>query len=268
MRHTYKVITVLALILAASGSGCGYRPSLHIPSGMTEDDVIRALREQSKSLMDFKGRAFARVQSGGYEETATLQIAYRRPEQFKTVIKGTFGIVYAVVTMTSDSLAMYIPSEKGYVSLDRAPGEDLIQLPGIDFNLQRFTSVFTGVLPPQDIMDASDVILLRTEEGGDLVVNTGLRSYRYHVTGDDLRLTEYEIYEGRDMVWRMECSGYRDWEGGMFPRKMTLTEPDRTMYLEFSDCVINGGLGDKDLTFHIPSSAERLILKQSGKYLP
>ena len=268
MRNTYRVIIVLASILAAAGSGCGLRPSSHIPAGVTEADVMAALRDQSEQMADFQGKAFVRAQTGGTEETASLQLAYRRPERFKTVIKGTFGIVFAIITMNVDSLTMYIPSENGYIHIDRTPGNNLIRLPGLDFNLQRFTSSFTGVLPPQDVLAASDVILLRTGDGGDLVVNTGRYSYRYHVTGDKLRLDEYEIYEGRDMIWRMTCSGYREWEGGVFPRKITLTEPERGLELEFSDCVINSGLEDKDLAFRIPSSAERLILKPSGSDLP
>lgn len=268
MRNTYRVILVLASILAVSGSGCGLRPSPQLPAGVTEADVICALREQSGQMVDFKGKAFARAQTGGNEETASLQLAYVSPDKFKTVIKGTFGIVYAVVTMNADSLNMYFPSENGFLHIDRVPGQDSIQLPGIDFNLQRFTSYFTGVLPPQDVLSASDVILLRTDDGGDLVINTGHYSYRYHVTGEKFRLTEYEIYEGQDMVWHMTCSGYREWEGGVFPRKMILVEPDRELALEFSGCVINGGLEDKDTAFHIPSSAERLIFKPSGSDLP
>ncbi|MCE5250627.1 DUF4292 domain-containing protein [bacterium] len=258
----------IAVLFILTIQSCGKKPVSVVPSDVTIEQILASFEKQASGIHDFSGRARATAKINGRTESAAVYINYRSPDRFRVIIKGTFGIVLSVIVARPDSYTVYIPSLTGYFVAGRGEDISALLVPGMRFDIDRITSMFTGAYPPADIQAGSRVSLKHKNYQAILALEDSLREYRYTVEGPGLLLVKEEILKGSKVVWRRLCSDFISCGDVMFPRRTEFTEGKKMLALDFSTCSVNTGLAESDLVFDIPANAERLILEEKNKPAP
>ena len=254
---------VLLLLLAIQG--CGRKPGPVLPAQVTVEQVLTSLEKQMSQIHDFSGRARARARIEGESESAVIYINFIRPDRFRVIVKGTFGVVLSVVMAGPDYYTIYIPSISGYFIVGRDEDISELLVPGARFDISRLTSMFTGLLTSVDELADSHISLKRKRHQAVLTIENGDTVYRYTVEGPDILLMEEEISMHDVVIWRRTCADYEPCGSEVFPRKNTFTEGKKQLVLEFTSCTVNPGLTEDDLFFEIPPNAERYSLEQKSR---
>ena len=262
-RRSRTIIPVIMVLLFTGIQGCGLKPAPGIPAGITTEQVMTVIENRMERLNDFSGRAQAKATVRGQTESAVITINYMKPDRFRATIKGTFGIVLAVITAEQDSFHVYIPSIKGYFIVGRDENVLDLLVPEVEFDFNLLASLFTGSFPASDVLTDSHIALSRMQNQALLTIENGAEVYRYTVTGPDLLVMEEVLIRNGKNIWRITYSDYASSGDTMFPRKIIISEGDKELQLSFSKFKVNPGLTERDLSFKIPSNAERYFIEKT-----
>ncbi len=269
IKELYPV--VLAVLIFAF-YGCGKKPVPAVPITVTAHQVLQVIGKRAARIQDFSVRAYAVMSARNESQNAVVYFNYRKPDRYRAIPKGAFGVVLAVLTGEGDSVTVYVPSLKGYfhVGID---DNDLLEalVPGVlfDFSLEKglkpLVSFLTGSLPRGYNDGGSQISLDRVGNRAVVTIEDGAAPCRYTVEGPDLLLVKEEFFRNGELIMRILYSGYAPCGDIPFPRKITMNDSGREIKIEFSSCTINGGLSESELSFDLPSNAERLTIKNSPK---
>ena len=259
-----RIIPLSVVVVLFIGiNGCGLKPSPGIPADITAEKVLTVLESRAEELRDFSGRAKALATVHGENESAIVTINYMKPDRFRVNIKGAFGIVLAMITTEPDSFQVYVPSLKGYFIVGR--DEDVMDLlvPEIEFDFGKLVSLFTGPLPSAEDRADSHITISTMQNRALLTIEKGEEIRMYTVQGPDMLIVEEKlISSGRD-VWKITYSDYVTSGNTAFPRTIAISENDKELKLSFSKIAVNKGLTEKDISFNLPSNAERYFIEKT-----
>ncbi len=241
--------------------GCGLKPSAPIPSDVTADQVAAALDRQTGTVDTFSGTASVYIRANGSSESATILIRYISPGLFRLYLKGFAGIDIGRISALSDSVTVYIPPENIYLKAGRNDIFLKRLFPEIDLDMRTIELLFNGTFPPEDERNGYEISMNRIENEIELTMARGSEMYRYRVAGAGLRLVREEYLSGGELVWRKTLTDYDSYDGVVFPGSITVERGGDRFSIRFSECEINGGLSEADLTFNIPASAERMFFE-------
>ena len=262
MRHSmYRWMSAFFILYVTFINGCGWKPFTGIPKDITIPQVLASIDRYSLNIKDFSGRASVKLLIDGRPQSANITIRYINPGRFRIYIKGIAGIDIARINAFSDSIAVYIPSENMYVSSGREKNILGVLMPEVDIDLKSMESMFTGTLPRPENRKEFQMTMKNSGRKVELTLKRDRFTYRYTVEGSDLRpVNEETLYDGVP-VWRKKVSGYSSYNGVKFPDNLSIERDGNVIDLKFSQCVINSGLTENDLSFTVPSSAERLVIE-------
>lgn len=258
--NTFGTLIVLFCLTYLSGCGMKPRPA---PPGATVKEAIAAIERHAINAADFSGRALVTTRVRGERNKATVLIRYLKPNRFRIFIKGFAGIEIARLSAVTDSTTLYIPSENMYLVADR--GKDLLAqfMPDAKIDFKSIETIFLGTLPPPEERESFRTDL--TYEGRRLIVTLerdDLR-YVYALEGPELSLVEEEVFQGSRSLWHRTIESYIPCGDKKFPGIMTLERDGAKLTASFTACKMDTGLTEKDLSFKIPSSAERFLIESS-----
>ncbi len=251
------------LVLFIGIFGCGLKPSPGIPADITAEKLLTVLERRAEALRDFSGRAKTLATVHGENESAIVTINYMKPDRFRAHIKGAFGIVLAVITSDPDLFQVYVPSIKGDFVIGRDEDVANIFVPEIEFDFGKLTSLFTGSLPSAADRADSHITISIMQGRALLAIERGEEIRMYTVEGLDMLIVEEKlISNGRD-VRKITYSDYVTSGNTAFPRKISISEKDKELKLSFSKIAVNKGLTEKDISFTLPSNAERYFIEKT-----
>lgn len=258
-----RIIPLSVIVVLFIGIyGCGLKPSPGIPADITAEKLLTVLESRAEALRDFSGRAKGLATVQGEKESAIVIINYMKPDRFRAHIKGAFGIVLAVITAEPDSFQVYVPSLKGYFIVGRDEDVMDILVPEIEFDFGKLASLFTGSLPSAEDRADSHITISTLQDRAFLAIEKGEEIHMYTVEGPDMLIVEEKlISNGRD-VWKITYSDYVTSGNTAFPRKIAISENDKELKLSFSKIAVNKGLTEKDISFTLPSNAERYFIEK------
>lgn len=264
MCYPSRIIPYIATVVLFIGiNGCGLKPSPGIPSDITAQRLLTVMENRAEQLRDFSGRAKATASVHGENESANVSINYIKPDRFRVYLKGTFGIVLGVITSEPDSFQVYIPSLKGYFVIGREEEVMDILVPEIEFDFGKLVSLFSGSLPSQEDRAKSHITISVLQNRAVLAIEKDDEIRMYAVEGSDMHIVEEKlIISGRD-IWKITYSDYVTSGNTAFPRKITISENGKELKLSFSKIAVNKGLTEKDLSFNLPSNAERYFIDKT-----
>ena len=267
-----ELYPVVLAVLIFAFHGCGKKPVPAVPIIVTAHQVLQVIEKRAARIQDFSGRAYAVMSARDESQNAVVYINYRKPDRYRAILKGAFGVELADMTGEGDSVTVYVPSLKGYfhVGID---DNDLLEAlaPGVSFDfsldkgLKPLVSFLTGSLPRGYNDSGSHISLKRVGNRAVVTIEDGAARYRYTVEGPDLLLFEEEFFRDGELIMRIGYSDYTDCGDIRFPRKITMNDSGREIKLEFSSCTINSGLSESELSFDLPSNADRLTVKKVKK---
>ena len=263
MKHSmYRWVSVVFIHIILVFQGCGWKPATGVPLDVTISQVLASIEKYSSGVNDLSARADVRAQIDGHTESATVDIRYMNPDRFRIYIKGFAGIDIARISALKDSMIVYLPSENVYVAAGR--DEDILGLlvPEFDINVKSLESIFNGTLPLPEEREEFQMSMKHSGRQVELTLKRGETMYLYAVEGPDLRLVDEKIIYDDVPVWSKTVSEYGSFNGVDFPVKITIERGRDIFRLNFSKCIINSGLTDSDLSFSIPSSAERAVIEK------
>ena len=264
MRYLIKRITpAFCMFFTLLAYGCGLKPFPGSPEDVTISQVLAAIEKHSTLIEDFSGTALVKAKlKSEPSQSVKVSIRYIRPDNFRVVIKGFAGITGALISTCSDSMNIYFPSENTFITEER--NNDILRLivPGINVDFEQITSILTGMLPSPDERDQYQKSLKHSGKRVVLQLIRGTTLHSYILEGKEMRVVGEEILQDGVTVWRKEASGFRNVDGVVFPRKISIRNEHGIIDMEFSGCSINSGLTENDLSFVIPSSAERIFFEK------
>jgi len=281
MTARYVALHLLAVLIVAL-NGCGIKPGPVVPVTVTADQVLQVIDKRAARIQDFSGRAYVVASDRGENQDAIVYINYRKPDRYRAILKGAFGVVIAVLTGGGDSVTVYVPSLKGYFVVG-SDDKDLLEalVPGMSFDFSRLMSLFK-IQNSKFKIENSKISLERAGNRAVVTVEEGAESLRYTVEGPDLLLVEEESSRDGGLILQIGYRDYANFGGIPFPRKITISASEknhgdtetrrkdtsneymtgREVTLNFSSCSINSGLADSELTFELPPNADRLTIKK------
>jgi outer membrane lipoprotein-sorting protein len=245
--------------------GCALKPSPGIPVDITAHQVLAAVNKQSALIQDFSTAAFMEARlKGESSQTANVSIRYVKndfdkfnPDRFRIILKGFAGIAGAVITTSGDSMSVFYPSDNTFIRIGR---DQQFSMPGIDLDFDRIASFVTGaMLPPPEEWDTYRISLESRDVRPVLTMEKDTSLHRFILEGAELRVIGEEFVCDGVIVWTKKASRFRSVNGVMFPGKISIENSRGSINMEFSRCKINSGLTDSDLSFIIPSSAQRIF---------
>jgi len=262
MRYSmHRWLSTVLILYVTFINGCGLKPFRGVPGDVTIPQVLDTIDRYSSDIKDFSGRASVKVVIDGRAQSANIIIRYMNPGRFRIYIKGIAGIDIARINALNDSIAVYIPSENIYVSAGREKDILGMLMPELDFDLESIESIFTCTLPRPENRKEYQINKKNSGRRVELKLKRGRYTYRYTVEGSDLHPVDEEtLYDGVP-VWRKKVSGYTSYNGVKFPDNLSIEHGGNVIDLKFSRCVINSGLTENDLSFTVPSSAERIVIE-------
>lgn len=243
--------------------GCGLKPTPGVPRDITIPQVLAAIEKHSVSVKDFSGRADVKVLINGDSQSATVHIRYIKPDLFRIYIKGFAGIDISCISALKDSITIYIPSENIYITAERDENILGFLMSEIDIDVKNIELIFNGTLPSPEEREKFQMSMNHTGRQVELILKHGNSMYRYRVDGPNLRLVSEETLLDNVPVWRKMISEYSSFDGVVFPEKITIERGKNIFNFKFSKCDINSGLTESDLSFAIPSSAERIVIEKN-----
>jgi len=262
MKHSmYRWLFVVFIHIILTFQGCGWKPAPGVPRDVTISQVFASIEKYSSRINDLSARADVRARINGNTESATVDIRYINPDRFRIYIKGFAGIDVARISVLKDSMLVYIPSENVYVTAGRDKDILGLLIPEFDINVKSFESIFKVSLPLPEEREEFQTSMKHSGRQIELTLKRGKTIYRYAVEGPDLRLVDEKIIYDNVPVWSRTVSEYGSFNGIDFPVKITINRGNNTFNLSFSKCEINSGLTDRDLSFDIPSSSERVFFE-------
>ncbi|MFC1537925.1 hypothetical protein ACFL6H_00750 [Candidatus Latescibacterota bacterium] len=257
----YAWLTVVMILTMFAYQGCGLKPDIGIPRDITPEQALSAIERQSRNIETFSGTGSVRVLANGTSESATVLIRYINPGLFRIYLKGFAGIDIGRISALEDSVTIYIPPENIYLKTGR--NEYILErlFPEIDFNMQNIELFFNGTFPTKTDRGKFEMSMRHVDNQLELSLVDGNIVYRYRIGGPDLRLMREELMIDNSIVWRKTLSGYKSFNGVNFPEEIIVERGNDSFTITFSKCEINTDLTESDLTFAIPSSAERVYIE-------
>ena len=250
---------MVAMLFVLLTSGCAVVRPARVPHYITVESATAAVSAQTRKMDDFTGTARVRISmKGSAEQTATLSIRCLDADHKRVLVKGIGGLVGAIIWTTPDSLYGYWPPENTWLGerLDDTATERLLAGMGIDMNLLR--GAF-GIRAPDGFEDGGwHAALSQDGRHAALSLSQGDRTVRYVLEGPALRVVEEIWSRNGEIELRKKAAGFREGNGGIFPRLLTIEHGDVSVVLEYSTFMLSSGLTAKDVVFSPPASAERL----------
>ncbi len=263
MKHsTYRWVSIIFIYIILAFQGCGWKPVPGVPRDVTISQVLASIENYSSGVNDLSARADVRAQIDGHTQSATVDIRYINPDLFRIYIKGFAGIDVARISALKDSMVVYLPSENVYITAGRDENILGLLIPEFDINMKSFESIFNGTLPLTEEREEFQISMKHSGRQVELTLKHGETMYLYAIEGPDLRLVDEKIICDNVPVWHKTFSEYDSFNGVDFPVKITIERGRDIFKLNFTKCVINSGLTDRDLSFNIPSSAERVFIEK------
>lgn len=249
----------LALAVLFLSEGCAVRPRTSVPRDMTVEDILGLLDARTASMVDFTGNALVVTKSAqGASTSIRLSIRYLSPDRYRITAKAFAGIVVALVTADSDTVTVFFPSDNAYITLGRHDDVVRFLVPGIIGDIDRFTGVVNGFIPPRDKRDGFKTTL--EHRGGRTIValDDGFTKHTVTVEGRECRVVAASIERAGAVSLNMRASRFDSKSAIPFPGRVVMDNERGSVDIGFSDCAFNGGLRETDVGFTIPSGAERL----------
>ena len=270
-----KILPDTSVVLILILFGCAQKPVPGIPFDISPQQVLNAIEKRKSLVRDFKGRARAKALIKGEEQPALVYINYKKPDRFRIMLKGAFGVVLAVITTNSDSLTVYIPSLKGYIVTGKDDRETLRlifsgrKIPDVSLDIDYLTALFNGITPAADISEQPHIAFKRRGDRADLTITNGSLSYQYTVAGPGLLLKkEVMLVDGKPVMSfaydKYTPIGDKSLPEEKFPHTIIMADEASELRLDFSSCAVNKGLSDSELLFELPPNADRLTLNRTG----
>ncbi|MFC1540855.1 DUF4292 domain-containing protein [Candidatus Latescibacterota bacterium] len=259
----YAWLTVVMIITMFAYQGCGLKPGTGIPAGITPAEVLAAIDRQTQNVKTFSGTASVKVLTNGSSETATVLIRYINPGLFRIYLKGFAGIDLGRISALADSVTVYVPPENIYLKAGR--DEYILEklFPEIDIDVQAVELLFNGTFLPKKDRKNFEMSMERIDGQLEMSLVNEDATFRYRVTGSDLRLIREEFLVNGNTILSKTLSGYKSFDGVIFPEEITVERGADSFSIHFSKCEINTGLTERDLTFAVPASAERVYIENS-----
>jgi len=258
------VTPALCVIILMTVHGCALRPYPGIPEDVTVQQALDAVEKHSLRVKDFSGSASIMAKmKGKYEFNNSFSIKYIRPDRFRVVVKGFAGIPVALISTQRDSTYIYLPAKNAYIAA--GSGDDVLQhiVPGISVSFKQMTSLITGTLPYAEEQGYYRKSLGRYGKRIVLILKRDSIEHRYTLEGPEMLVVCEDILHNGETIWRIKNARFRDADGVMFPRKISMENEYGTVDIQFSRCTINSGLTDNDLLLVIPSSAGRMFIEKT-----
>jgi hypothetical protein len=241
--------------------GCGMKPP-GIPEDVTKDQILDSLYRQSDVIKDFSGWARVIERHNGLEQSATAVIRFIAPDRIRIIVKGFAGIELAAISSVGDSMTVFIPSLNGYVTGENGKGLLRKLIPDFDFDVSRFASVFSVLLPPHDALAEFQASLKKKGNRMEIALARGDTVYRYLVEGPLLLVAEEDLMVGGTSVWQKKSQNFQASGAGVFPKRMTIRNERHSLDFSFYSVSINSGLSGKDIVIEMPDNAERLEIRR------
>ncbi|MFC1650986.1 DUF4292 domain-containing protein [Candidatus Latescibacterota bacterium] len=257
----YGWLTAFIAVTVFAVQGCGKKPDSGVPGDITPLQALSAIERQSQSIDTFSGTASVKVLVNGASETATVLIRYINPGLFRVYLKGFAGIDIGRISALEDSVTVYIPPENIYLKAGR--DEYILErlFPEIDLDVKTVELLFNGTFPAEEDRGKFEMSMKHVNDQLDLTMVDGNVAYLYRIGGSDLHLISEEYSVNKSIVWRKTLTGYKSYDGIKFPEEITIERGDDSFTILFSKCEINTGLTESDLSFAVPSSAERVYIE-------
>ena len=142
--------------------------------------LMKVIEKRRTTIRSFSGRARAVATIKGDNESVLAYINYKRPDLYRIILKGSFGVVLAVITSQQDSTTVYIPSLKGYFVVSNEDNKILQHLiPDISFDFRKLTLLFTGVFPSETELENSKILMNRTNSSAILSIVSDFSLYEF-----------------------------------------------------------------------------------------
>ena len=270
MRYIIKwILSAFLAVVVPALTGCGLKPSPGIPADITIPRLLAAVEKQSSRMKDFSGKAFVKAKIKGESvKTAWITMRYVQPDNFRVFIKGFAGIEIARIYALSDSIVLYFPTENAYITIEsrdescKTGVSEFLQLfiPDVDLDVERIIKIFSSPIPPREQQHRYEMSLQHSGREAVLTLKKGANSYSYTFKGPEMLMVNEHISCDGVTVWNKTASGFRKIDGIPFPKILTIESSGSDLHIEFSDCSINSGLTANDISFKIPSSAERIYV--------
>jgi hypothetical protein len=241
--------------------GCGMKPP-GIPLDITEDRILDSLYRQSAAVKDFSGWARIIERHNGLDQSATAVIRFIAPDRIRVILKGFAGMELAAISSAGDSMTVFIPSLNGYVTGENGKGLLRRLVPDFDFDVARFASVFSILLPPHDAVAEFKASLKKKGNRMEMTLAKADTVYRYLVEGPLLLVVEEDITVGGTSVWNKKSQNFRASGAEVFPKKMTIRNERHSLDFSFYSVSINSGLSQKDIEIEMPDTADRLEIRR------
>ena len=246
-------------------TGCGPKPLKIAQEDINISNVLRIIENNTLEIRDFDGAAKIEAELGDIGESTAAKVRYIYPSDFRVYLKGFAGIEIARLNSVGDSITIYLPTENLYIREPKDAGIPQNFLPGFDIGSGMLKTFFTGEVPGSDIWDEFYISLKQYDAYVELTMQKDGLVHRYVLSGEKLRVKEEEKWLNGNLLWRREISGYRTFNGGVFPEKITFEKDGNVLTISFIDGRVNSGLTYKDLLMTVPSSAERIQIEQNAR---
>ena len=241
-------------------SGCGVKPQPVVPSDVSIDRILAAVRGQSEAVRDFSSAGKVTVSDAGGVRTSGVIFRFIRPDRFKLDIRGFGGVEVASVGSDGDSLTVYIPLMNGYLRTGKDAAALARLAPQLDAGISLLAPLAAGVIPLPGELERCFLTMRAWKHEAELAAREGDSEFRYLVRGPDLRVVELHMTEGGGTSWSMRRSEFGSCGPLAAPRTLRFERDGRTLSVRFASCSVNTGLTGADLRLDMPEDAERLAI--------
>ena len=224
------------LLVGLLAWSCSSLPVARTPPSINGPrDLFQTIRSHTDSLKDIRSRAKVSIEIDGVRQKATSIVFYRQPNNLRMEVSGTLGVSIMSARFWSDSLLVYLPSDKGYLEGDAA--RVLYQVTGMNLGYYDVQRIILGVptlkesdrryvtsfatTPDQYVLDLHHPLYRRrvwvdrslvTLAREDIIdyhgsLRSSLRLSGYEQVGDCLLPTKIEIVQGGNHIqWSVESA--------------------------------------------------------------
>ena len=247
---------LLAWFLLLLLPACAARPSRPPDVGpvQTPEEILHIVAARAEGLRDLEASARLTLHIEGVRQRASASCLYRAPGAFKLDVTGPLGSDILFALARDDSLAVYLPQDNRYIKGPAAAV--LYRITGVNLEYYDARRAILG-LPSLSRLDLPRIA--RFEAGqGHCFLELHDPLWTRHVWLDRRTLTvqEERIFSpGGGLLSRRVMDGYRDENGVVLPRLITILQGDDLIRIEITRRRVNIGLSDERFRMKIPSDA-------------
>jgi hypothetical protein len=239
------------LLLSCAPSGRLRRPS----PAPTASDLANLLARDIAPLTSLEAEARVSLRLRGIRQNASALVLFRRPADLKVEVTGPFGVRLMTAVASAESLRVFLPRTQELFE-GRTDEDVLYRVTGVGLDAWLPWQAILGVTS----LDTARVESIRETEGRIRVrvrEGNGSRELAFRSTDGTPCSEEVRDAEGRVLV-RREMEGYREADGIVLPRRLTVAQGDDAIRLEYRRLRVNPEIAPEHFRLIVPEGVTRV----------